>query len=928
MFRIFLLCIFLLGIFVNSFSQTISFKEYRYQSIDTNKVNKYKKKKSPDNLLAIKYSSLYAKKKKIEYLYLLNNIAQKYIDKNNLQESKSLLESNISISNAANLISYETAYSNLLLTITYRKLRNKEQMLKHSNRFVKILEQINADSTILSKAYSDAAKYNFMSKKLKKGFDYFDKSNDIAEKLNLIAVLQDNYANAGNILSFYEPQQATKFMEYAIYLSKSNEYITSEEIVYLNLITGASYMARNVFDKALYHFEYALKTLKTNNLNNKRFENVLNYYIANSYKWQKEYNKAIKQLDYFKNDKGKYSKMAISSLGEIYLSQEKYDSALYYLEQMYNTYPKQSAKNNNIKALLALSNIAMCNIKLENNNLAKTQIRQCLFYMANDSIITSNKLLPNSIPNDNYSYDYWHKFMKLYIQILEDEYKNNKGSFYNVYSCYIQDIDALNNKVFIKNNLTAKFVFSSKAKNTSLRLLEFLSSKNNIPDSIITEAWETVAYSKNNYLNSQFSKKSTRLNLKTNDQIKYDSLQREFKVLSQANKDNDDYKVKAELLDCYKESFVLSYDKEAKLLYPSIELNVDINSGLANTDSNTTVIDLYTNDSSLFYFSYVNNKITFHKTENANDVFRNMKNFKRSIKIGDKISINESEPILNGLGINNTLSKNKNYSLYFIPDNSLATFPIEVLLDNNNEFLITNHTISYLNSVSQLSNINSKNKYNTEISCFAPSFTHNKDNIAINSSNNRTSDGTKLSPLPYSIDECKEIDNLFRQNKYNSTIMLNEEATISNFMGELNKSKIVHIATHGVASKTSFDETGIYLYDSLSNTSFLSFSQIQNNSIKSELIVLSACKTSEGKNIKGEGKMSLPYGFIFAGAKSVIASLWNVSDKKTQNIMMSFYSNIINNRLSYSEALRQAKLESIKRGDTPLDWSSFIYIGK
>jgi len=47
-----------------------------------------------------------------------------------------------------------------------------------------------------------------------------------------------------------------------------------------------------------------------------------------------------------------------------------------------------------------------------------------------------------------------------------------------------------------------------------------------------------------------------------------------------------------------------------------------------------------------------------------------------------------------------------------------------------------------------------------------------------------------------------------------------------------------------------------------------------------------------------------------------------------EEIMMDFYSNIINNRLSYSEALRQAKLESIKRGDSPIDWSSFIYIGK
>jgi CHAT domain-containing protein/lipopolysaccharide biosynthesis regulator YciM len=927
MFKPLPLFVFLFSISLNIFSQTISFKEYRYKNIDTNKVKKYKRSITPDSLLAIKYSSLYAKKQKVEYLYLLNNLAQSYLDKNNLQKAQNLLTSNISISNKVGLISYEQGYSNLLLTTTYRKQRNYKQMVNSSTRFVEILEQISADSTILSKAYSDAAKYNFMSKNLREGFNYFDKSNEIAEKLNLIPIIQDNYTNAGNILSFYEPQQATKFMEYAIYLSKSNKYSSPNDIVYLNLITGATFMARNIFDKAIYYFENALTVLQKNKLNNKRFEDVLNYYIASSYKWLKEYDKAVKQLEYFKDKNGKYSKMAISSLGEIYLDQENYDSALYYLEQMYETYPKQSANSFNIKALNTLSNISKCNIELNNFSIAKSQIRKCLFYMANDSIITSNKLLPNSTPNNNYSYDYWHSFMKLYIQILEHEYENNKGSFNSVYLCYIQDIDALNNKVFIKNNLSAKFVFSSKAKNTSIRFLEFLSSKNNIPDSIITKVWETVAYSKNNYLNSQFSKKATKLNLKTDDQIKYDSLQREFKILSQANKDNDNYRIKAELLNCYKESFVLSYDKKAKLLYPSIELNVNINRALRNLDSKTAVIDLYSNDSSLFYFSYVNNKTNFHKIDNAKEVFRTTNSFKRSIKTGEKISMKESSYILNGLGISNTLNKNKNYSLFFIPDNSLATFPIEVLLDNNNQFLITNHTISYLNSVSQLSSINNENKYNTEISCFAPSFT-NTTKIAKNTSNNRTSNGMRLSPLPYSIDECKEIDSLFRLNEYSSTIMLNEKATINNFMSELNKSKIVHIATHGVASKTSFDKTGIYLYDSLSNTSFLSFSQIQNNSIKSDLIVLSACKTSEGKNIKGEGKISLPYGFIFAGAKSVIASLWNVSDKKTQEIMMDFYKNIIEKNMKYSEALQQAKLASIKRGDSPLDWSSFIYIGK
>ena len=72
--------------------------------------------------------------------------------------------------------------------------------------------------------------------------------------------------------------------------------------------------------------------------------------------------------------------------------------------------------------------------------------------------------------------------------------------------------------------------------------------------------------------------------------------------------------------------------------------------------------------------------------------------------------------------------------------------------------------------------------------------------------------------------------------------------------------------------------------------------------------------------------MALPRGFMFAGVPNVIASLWSVQDERTQELMEAFYSYLLEGN-SYSEALRLAKLDSIKKGSLPMDWAGFILIG-
>lgn len=921
-----LFSLFFIFIISKLFSQRISFEDYRYKHIDTNNINRLTKKNKSDSLLVLKYSQLYVKKQKVEYLYFLNNIANNYIEKSQIEKARQILNNNLKLAEDASQYSYESAYSYYLLYKTFVKTRNYLKLSKYGNSFNDAVMKLEPDSMLQCISCSFASKCNFMVRDIEKGFAYFDISNTIARKLGLINILQDNYTNAGNVLTFYEPTQASKFLDYAIYLSKSNEYATSYDIVYLYLINGASYLAQDKFDKAIENFQYSLMILKRDSVNNPRFEYTLNYYLASCYKWNKDYDKAINQLEFFKKG-NTYSAKGLQVLGDIYFDQKKYDSTLIYYEQYYNTLPKQTFAKNNNKTLQILNRIAICNMKLGNAKKAKEQFRKCLFYSAGDSTVNDDKLLPNSTPADNSSYYYWHDFINKYTHFIQNEYlKNNTYCLNDVIECYLNDLNSLNNKIFIKSDISNKFMFSSMAKKTSMQLLNFLATQDNIPDSIIDKVWNIVAFSKNNYLNSELSKENTELNFKTDEQNRYDSLSTQFDILSNSTENSPDIIVKQ--LNCYKDIFVLSYNKKAELLYPSIKLDVCIDSSIANIVADESIIDYYSNDSNIYYFTFVDSKKEFHNVNNASKVLNTIKSVSRSIKSGDETKGDKDKTLIKKLGLDIVLKHNK--SLYFIPDNNMATFPIEVLKYNNGKYIAETNNISYLYSINQLTKKESDNNFKNEISCFAPGFLQQSSSNSIPEygvNREPANHHIYLTPLPYSIEECEKIDSVFRE-KHSTSLRLNRAATTTNFFKEISNSKILHIATHGTASKNTLNKTGIYLYNDTLGIDFITFDKIKTDKIKTELTVLSACKTAEGVNINGEGKMSLSYGFMFAGSKNVIASLWYVSDKVTQQLMMKFYENIENDKMNYSTALQNAKIDLINQGYSSLDWGSFIILGK
>ncbi len=95
------------------------------------------------------------------------------------------------------------------------------------------------------------------------------------------------------------------------------------------------------------------------------------------------------------------------------------------------------------------------------------------------------------------------------------------------------------------------------------------------------------------------------------------------------------------------------------------------------------------------------------------------------------------------------------------------------------------------------------------------------------------------------------------------------------------------------------------------------------------LVVLSACETALGKEIRGEGLMGLTRGFFYAGADTVISSLWQVPDRATSELMRRFYVEMLQNGRPPATALRLAQLEFRKerRWRDPYYWAAFVVQG-
>ncbi len=146
--------------------------------------------------------------------------------------------------------------------------------------------------------------------------------------------------------------------------------------------------------------------------------------------------------------------------------------------------------------------------------------------------------------------------------------------------------------------------------------------------------------------------------------------------------------------------------------------------------------------------------------------------------------------------------------------------------------------------------------------------------------------------------------------------------------------QIVHFATHGLLNESQPELSGLVfsLYDEqgTEKAGFLQLSDIFNLTLSADLVVLSACQTGVGQNIRGEGLVSLTRGFMYAGAERVVVSLWAVADNSTSELMQNYYRKILETGSNPATAMREVQLEMIQSNNynAPYYWAAFVFQGE
>jgi CHAT domain-containing protein len=151
---------------------------------------------------------------------------------------------------------------------------------------------------------------------------------------------------------------------------------------------------------------------------------------------------------------------------------------------------------------------------------------------------------------------------------------------------------------------------------------------------------------------------------------------------------------------------------------------------------------------------------------------------------------------------------------------------------------------------------------------------------------------------------------------------------------ELGQYRYVHFSTHGLLNSVHPELSGVVW--SLVNErgeaqdGFLRAHDLFNLKLPAEVVVLSACQTGLGKNIRGEGLVSLTRGMMYAGAPRVVVSLWGVSDWGTTELMVRFYHGMLKEGIRAAAALRAAQISLMnhKRWASPYYWAPFTLQGE
>lgn len=299
--------------------------------------------------------------------------------------------------------------------------------------------------------------------------------------------------------------------------------------------------------------------------------------------------------------------------------------------------------------------------------------------------------------------------------------------------------------------------------------------------------------------------------------------------------------------------------------------------------------------------------------------------------------------------------------LVFLPEGRMGTLPFEAFLTEDYQgedftempYLINDYDVAYHYSATLWVNY-AKKKAREGVNgfvAFAPVFADETQEGVVQRSpslmedlqqmdtirkrsmfNNRN----MIAAIPATETEVRTIYRLFDDRDFPSSIYTHKKASETNLKNDdFSRFRYVHFATHGFVNEEKPELSGLMLATPDSTTGqdgVLFLGEIYNLRLDADLVTLSACETGLGKISRGEGIIGLTRALLYAGARNVMVSLWKVADASTGELMVNFYTNILEARKNtrISAAMREAKLSMIKEQKyaNPYYWSPFIMVGR
>lgn len=333
-------------------------------------------------------------------------------------------------------------------------------------------------------------------------------------------------------------------------------------------------------------------------------------------------------------------------------------------------------------------------------------------------------------------------------------------------------------------------------------------------------------------------------------------------------------------------------------------------------DKRQLIIKYVVTDQNVFAFTIQNELVKLVDLGKVDALKKGVNNYNKEITSIDNTFQKSSKQLFAKLL--EPLLKNKAISsIIFIPEDFLNTVSFESLQDKKAELLVQNFSTSYAYSI-KLWNIlrqdQAKSSTSEKIVTFAPNYSKLPPKNAT-----RSLIRAGLYDLADAKREAKTISALLGGKLYE-----NQEANRANFLKSTTTYSLHHLAMHSQL-EDDYSKSALVF----AGNKKVYFDELYQLNFPSKLVVLSACNTGIGTNENGEGLMSLSRALSYSGVKSSVYSLWQVPDKETAEIMISFYENLKKGEAK-DVALANAKKSFLKNNpmkNHPFYWAGFVVNG-